>query len=114
MDKQRVGAVAVVEDAMLNVNPGAISDLAAGHRLALIGNRELAEAGGLIGYGVNFFEIFRRAAYFVNKILKGANPGNLPIERPTRFELVVNLRTAKTLGIRIPESVLQRADRVIE
>ena len=113
MVKGRVAGVAVIEDAMLNVHPGAIAGLAQEHRLASVGNKEFAEAGGLIGYGVNFFEIFRRAAYFVDKLLKGARPGDLPVEQSAKFELVINLRTAQALGIAIPQSLLVRADDVM-
>jgi putative ABC transport system substrate-binding protein len=114
MVRQRVGGVAIVEDAMLNVHPGAIAVLARAHRLASAGNKEFAEAGGLIGYGVNFYEIFRRAAYFVDKLLKGERPGELPVEQSARFDLLVNLSTAKALGITIPQSLLVRADEVIQ
>ena len=88
--------------------------LAAKYRLPSVGTNEYAEAGGLIGYGVNDAQLFRRGAYFVDKILKGAKPGDLPIERPTRFELVLNKKTARALSIKIPESILIRADREIE
>jgi putative ABC transport system substrate-binding protein len=114
MAKKRVGAFVTVEDPMLNVNASTIADLAIRHRLTSSGSKEIAEAGGLIGYGVNSLELYRRAAYFVDKILKGAKPGDLPIEGPTTFDLVVNTRTAKTLGIRIPQSILIRASQVIE
>ncbi len=114
MAKSRVDAVAITQDALLTENAKVISDLAVKQRLPAIGYTELAEAGGLIGYGVNVLELYRRSAYFVDRILKGAKPGDIPVEHPTRFELVINLKTAKALGIKIPQSLLQRADKVIE
>jgi putative ABC transport system substrate-binding protein len=75
---------------------------------------ELAEAGGLLGYGPNLAELFRQAARYVDRVVKGARPADLPIERPSRFQLLVNLKTAKALGLTIPPSLLQRADQVIE
>ncbi len=114
MAKRRVDAVTINQDGMLNANSRAIADLAAKQRLPSAGFKEFAEAGGLIGYGVNRPEMFRRAAYFVDRILKGAKPGDMPVERPTKFELVVNMKTAKALGIKIPQTILLRADKVIE
>ena len=114
MAKGRVNAVWIHQDPMLYANIKVIANLAAKQRLPSIGFPEFAEAGGLIGYGVNFLELYRRAAVFVDKILKGAKPGDLPVERPTKFELVINLKTAKALGIKIPQTLLQRADKVIE
>jgi putative ABC transport system substrate-binding protein len=92
-----------------------IIDFAAGERLpAMYGIREFGAEGGLISYGVNLPAIYRRAASFVDKILKGANPGDLPIEQPAILELVINQRTAKAIGLTIPETFLVRADEVIE
>jgi putative ABC transport system substrate-binding protein len=99
---------------MFFTNAKAIADLAAKQRLPLIGSGEVAEAGGVIGYGVNLLELYRRVGFFVDKIVKGVKPGDLPIERPTRFDLVINMKTAKALGIKIPQTMLVRADRVIE
>ena len=79
----------------------------------MYGLRQFADAGGLISYGPSLSDMFLRSLGYVDKILKGANPGDLPVEQPTKFELVVNLKTAKTLGIKIPESILLRADEVI-
>lgn len=114
MVTKRVDAVLVTQEPMLNAYPKEIADLATKHRLPSIGFNDLADAGGLLGYGVNFLDLYRRAAYYVDKLLKGAKPADLPIERPTKFEMVINLKTARALGLKIPQSVLLRADRVIE
>ena len=113
MAAKRVDAVTVIDDAMLIAHAEAIATLAARKRLPLVGFNETVEAGGLMAYGANFPEMWRRAASYVDKILKGAKPGELPIEQATKFELVINLKAAKALGLTIPQSLLQRADEVI-
>ena len=114
MNKGRIDAIVVTDELVMTTNATLIADLAKKHRLPVIGAVALPAAGGLLGYGTNLVEMFRRSATYVDKILKGAKPGDLPIEQPTKFELVVNFNTAKALGAKIPQSVLQRADRVIE
>ena len=112
---KRVGALFVWEDALLLQHRTRILDLAVAHRLAAISlNRGFAQAGGLLSYGPNLPDLFRRAATYVDRILKGAKPGDLPVEQPAKFDLVVNMRTAKALGLTIPPSLLARADYVIE
>jgi putative tryptophan/tyrosine transport system substrate-binding protein len=109
------GALVVVGSPVLFPERGRIAALALKHRLpTLVGGREYAEAGGLLSYAVSYPVLFRRAATYVDKILKGAKPADLPIEQPTKFELVINLKTAKVLGLTIPPSVLGRADDVIQ
>ena len=108
-------ALLVLGDALFFANRMALLKLASKTRLPVIyGESYFADEGGLLSYGTNFADVFRRSAWYVDKILKGAKPGDLPIEQPTKFELVVNLKTAKTLGITIPESILLRADEVIK
>jgi putative ABC transport system substrate-binding protein len=107
--------LAVVQDDPIFVNSAkAIAAVALRRRLATCGFGELAKAGGLLAYGVDFDAMFYRAAAFVDKLLKGASPSDLPVEQPTKFELVVNLKTAKALDLTIPPSILARADEVIE
>jgi ABC-type uncharacterized transport system substrate-binding protein len=111
----RAAALLVLEDPFLFQYRGTIVGLAAKRRLpAAYGLREFVDAGGLISLGANIGDLFRRAAVFVDKILKGAKPADLPVEQPTRFELVINLKAAKALGLTIPPAVLARADEVIE
>jgi putative ABC transport system substrate-binding protein len=111
----RADAVLVVTTATFFRERARIAQLAISRRLpAVFAQREFAEAGGLMSYGTNMPEMFRRAAVYVHKILKGAKPADLPIEQSTKYELVLNSRTAKALGLRIPTSVLARADQVIE
>jgi putative ABC transport system substrate-binding protein len=112
--RSRAGAVVINDDAMLNSSGAAIADLAAKRRLPSIGLAELADEGGLMGYGVHRAELWRRVAYFVDKLAKGAKPADLPVEQPAKFEFVINMKTARALGVKIPQSILLRADRVIE
>jgi ABC-type uncharacterized transport system substrate-binding protein len=115
MTRSQPGALVVLADAIFINQRRQIADLAVKSRLsAVYGMSDYAEVGGLIIYGVNLPAMHRRAATFVDKILKGAKPADLPVEQPTAFELVVNLKTAKALGVTIPSSVLLRADQVIE
>jgi len=115
MAREHAGAVLLPGDSLFFHHVTQIADLALKSRLpALFTPREFAEAGGLLAYGADLGDVYGRAAVYVDKILKGARPGDLPIEQPTKFELVVNLKTAKTLGLMIPPSLLQRADQVIE
>jgi putative ABC transport system substrate-binding protein len=112
--KARTEALMVTDDGLFIANARRIAELASRTRLPSIGFREYCEAGGLLAYGVDFPLIWRQSAVFVDKILKGAKPGDLPVEQPTKFELVINMKSAKALGLTIPPSVLLRADEVIE
>ena len=111
---KRAGALLVLDDAVFSTHRARIVSLAAASRLPTVYGLRSAEAGGLVSYGPNLLEMFRSAAIYVDKILKGAKPGDLPVEQPTKFELVINLKTAKALGLTISPSLLQRADQVIE
>ena len=113
--KERPGALLVLADRVFLHNRALIMDFAAKHRLpGVYAYLELVEAGGLMSYGPSYADMHRRAATYVDKILKGAKPAELPVEQPTKFELVINLKTAKAIGVKIPESLLLRADEVIE
>jgi len=113
--KGRVEALYLAPDPLLNSNRIRVSTLALGARLpTMYGVRDYVEAGGLMSYGANVVDQHRRAADYVDKILRGAKPGDLPVEQPTKFDLLINLTTAKVLGLTIPESFLLRADEVIE
>jgi len=113
--KGRADAIYVQTDPLMNTHRVRISTVALGARLpTLSGIREYVEAGGLMAYGPNFPHLFRRAAEYADKVLRGAKPGDIPVEQPTKFDLVVNLTTAKVLGLKISESFLLRADEVIE
>ena len=109
------GALLVFDDPVLWSYRNQIVALAARRRLpTMYGYRDFVDAGGLMSYGVNRPDHYRRTAFYVDKILKGAKPADLPVEQPTRFELVINMKTAKALGLTIPPSVLIRADQVIQ
>jgi putative tryptophan/tyrosine transport system substrate-binding protein len=113
--KGRVEAVYVCNDPLATTNRVRINALALSMRLpTMFIAREYVEAGGLISYGANFLDLYRRTAEFVDKILRGANPADIPVEQPTKFDFVINLQTARALGIEIPPTLLARADEVIE
>jgi len=114
MERAHVEAVETGDDPLSSLNAGAIAALAARARLLSIGPEDVPRAGGIMGYGVDFVATYRHAAFFVDKILKGANPADLPIERASKFQFVLNLKTAKALGLEVPTATLLRADEVIE
>ena len=115
MTREQAGALVVLVDAIFTNQVGQIAELAAKSRLpSIYGQREYTEAGGLMVYSSDPLDLETRAATFVDKILKGAKPADLPIEQPSKFELIINLKTARALGLTIPPSLLQRADQVIE
>jgi putative ABC transport system substrate-binding protein len=115
MTKTKAGALVTLASSMFFAERSRIVDRAAQSRLpAIYHAKEYAEAGGLMTYGPDLHERWRRAATYVDKILKGTKPADLPIEQPTKFELVINLKTARALGLTIPPSVLGRADQIIE
>ena len=113
--RQHVDALLIGADGLAQMHQETIIDRAARHRLpAAYPAREFVEAGGLIAYGVNYPDLYYRFANFVDKIIKGAKPAELPVEQPTKFELVINLKTAKALGLTIPQSLLVRANVVLQ
>ena len=114
MRRRQAHGLVVLSESMLVANMRRLGELSVEHRLPGAGSDEFSDGGGLLAYGVNFPELWRRAPYFADRIFKGAKPGDLPIEQPIKFESIVNLKTAKALEIKIPQSVLVRADKVIE
>jgi putative ABC transport system substrate-binding protein len=115
LNKQRPDGLYVIGSALMRVNGKRLADYALKRRLPSVhGIREAVDAGGLMSYGVDPADSYRRVAYYVDRILKGAKPADLPVEQPTKFELVINLKTAKQIGLTIPQSVLYRADKVIK
>jgi len=115
LNEQRPGGLYVTESPLMNANAKRIADFAIKSRLpSMWGSKEFVEAGGLMYYGADLADSYRRVAYFVDRILKGAKPADLPVEQPMKFELVFNLKTAKQIGVTIPQSLLYRADKVIK
>jgi putative tryptophan/tyrosine transport system substrate-binding protein len=115
MTRERAGAFIAIADASIVRERLQVAELALKHRLpSFFASKENVQAGGLVSYGENFIELFAQAAKYASKIMKGARPGDLPIEQPTTFELVINMKTAKALGLAVPQELLLRADKVIE
>jgi putative ABC transport system substrate-binding protein len=111
---RQIGELVVQDHAFFLANADKIAGLAASHRISSICSPQWAASGGLMGYGVDFSDQFRRAAVFVDKILKGANPGDIPVEQASKFVTIINLKAARALGLNVPPSLLLRADEVIE
>ena len=115
MKKHRAEALIPLRSPLIGNHADTVIELAAANRLPVMyDEREFVQAGGLMFYGPDHLDLFRRAAVFVDKILKGASPAELPVEQPTKFEFVINMKTAKQIGLSIPPHVLARADRVIK
>jgi len=114
MLRQRVDGVAMLSDSMFVANMRRLGEVSAAKHLPGAGSDEYAQGGGLLAYGVDFPEMWRRAPYFVDKILRGGKPATIPVEQATKFELVISARTARPLGLQLQPSLLIRADQVIE
>jgi len=115
LNKERSDGLYMTSGALMNANQKRIADFALKSRLpSVYGRREEVDAGGLMSYSADLVDSYRRAAYYVDKILKGAKPADLPVQQPTKFELVINLKTAKQIGVTIPQKLLGRADKVIK
>ena len=115
LNKQRSDGLYVLSGPLMNANQKRLVGLALISRLpSIYGNREIVEAGGLMSYGADRADSYRRVAYYVDKILKGAKPADLPVEQPTKFEFIINLKAAKQIGLTIPPNVLAIADKVIK
>jgi putative ABC transport system substrate-binding protein len=113
--RERAGAVLVLSTPLFMGGAKRLADLALAHRLpTMFGPREHVEAGGFLSYSPDRADLYRRAAVYVDKILKGANPADLPVQQATKFDLIINVRTAKTLGLTIPQSMLLRADDLVD
>jgi putative tryptophan/tyrosine transport system substrate-binding protein len=109
-----VDALTLLDNPVTSANVARVGGLALSHRLPMVSTVQFVASGGLIAYGANFEDMFRSSAAYVDKILKGANPGDLPVERPEKFDLVINLTTAQVLGLTIPQSVLAEATEIIQ
>jgi putative ABC transport system substrate-binding protein len=114
LNKQRPDGLYVTGSPPMGANRKRIADFAIKSRLPSVSGRAYVDAGGLMSYGADLADSYRRVAYYVDRILKGAKPAELPVEQPTKFELVINLKTAKQIGLTIPQKVLTRADKVIK
>ena len=114
LNKQRPDGLYVSAGPLMNANQKRIADFALKNRLPSMGNREFVEAGGLMSYAADQADSYKRVAYFVDRILKGAKPADLPVEQPKKFEFIINLKAAKQIGLTIPPNVLARADKVIK
>ena len=114
MSRERAGAILILSDGMFSLHVARIVDRVAKSRLPTMGPRNVVTDSGLLSYGASSPDLWRRAATYVDKILKGAKPGDLPVEQPTKFDLVINRKTARALGLTIPPALLARADEVIE